>query len=264
MIRTKRKTKSKVKTIDYKDIIHYDRYINASNNTVTKLLDQNRSEILGITTADDLINMPDAVTNDKKVIRCLNFGLGGTTFISINGRWRFFYGSAYLKHDFNQLDLSTPKDTKKFMRGLVIPRIGNKSIMQPGDLLRIVNIGKKTGSTDIFQRSFYFGNTGVIGTDVEIDLTPAPLNTNLSQCELVEFYRMADSGGSSVIMKNLNKYTNIISLGGSSTTNLPGDSITIPNMDTNDTFFNLAYVLNNAADSFTHYNWCVELITSGP
>lgn len=260
MIRTKRKTKSKVKTIDYKDIIHYDRY----SSLVTKLLDQNRTEIAGITIIDDLVDMPDAVTNDKKVVRCLNFGLGGTTFISINGRWRCFYGSTYLKHDFNQFTLTNPENVKKFMRTLIIPRIGSKSVMQPGDLLRLVNVAKKTGTTDLFQRSFFFGNTGIIGTDVEIDLTPATNASTASQCEIVEFYRMADSGGNSVIMKNLNKYTNTVTLGGGSTTNVPGDSITIPNMDTNDTFFNLAYVLNSNSDALFHYYWNVELLSTGP
>ncbi len=260
MIRTKRKTKSKVKTIDYRDIVHYDRL----NNNIVKLLDQNRTGISSDITVGDLIDVPDAVANDKKVVKCLNFGLGGTTLISINGRWRCFYGSTYLKNEFNVIDLTAPETTKKFMRTLIIPRIGNKSVMQPGDLLRMINVGKKVGSTDAFQRSFYFGNTGVIGTDVEIDLTPSGIGSVTSQTEIVEFYRMADSGGNSVIMKNLNKSTNIISLGGGSTTNLPGDSITIPNMDTNDTFLSLAYVLNNAADSFSHYNWNVELITSGP
>lgn len=260
MIRTKRKTKSKVKTIDYKDIIHYDRY----SNSVTKLLDQNRTEIEGLTIIDDLVDMPDAVANDKKVVRCLNYGLGGTTFISINGRWRCFYGSTYLKHEFNQFTLPDPDNVKKFIRSLIIPRIGSKSVMQPGDLLRLINIAKKTGTTDLFQRSFFFGNTGVIGTDVEIDLTPSPTASTASQCEIVEFYRMPDSGGNSVIMKNLNKYTNIIHLGGGSVSNVPGDSITIPNMDTNDTFCNLAYVLNSASDTLIHYNWSVELLSTGP
>ena len=60
----------------------------------------------------------------------LNFGVGGTTFISINGRWRFMLGYTTLKTDYSAAALGAPKTTKQIIRQFTIPRINNKSIIQ--------------------------------------------------------------------------------------------------------------------------------------
>ena len=76
---------------------------------------------------------------------------------------------------------------------------------------------------------------------------------------------MADSAGSSVIMKNLSKGGYNVSLGASQGVSvLPGESITIPNMDSNDTIVTFSAVLNGTSDTFTNNNWNVELLSTGP
>ena len=45
---------------------------------------------------------------------------------------------------------------------------------------------------------------------------------------------------------------------------VPGESITISNMDSNDTIVTFSVVLNGTSDTFTNNNWNVELLSTGP
>lgn len=76
---------------------------------------------------------------------------------------------------------------------------------------------------------------------------------------------MDDSGGSSVIMKNFSKGPNGTNLGTvQGSTVFPGETITIPNMDSNDTYVSFALVMDGTNDTFNNNNWNVELLTTGP
>lgn len=261
MLRSKRKNKGILKTFNYKDVVHYNRY----GDNVLSFLDETGAEITGNSVVDNLVDIPDATLNDKKSIKCLGFGLGGTTFISINNRWRFMFGYTTLKTDYTPIALPAPKNSKQILRQFTIPRINGKSVMQPGDLLRIYAECNKTGGTNIATRSFFFGNTGSLATDIEIDAVAAPGASTSTITEIFEFYRMDDSAGSSVIMKNFSKGPVGGNVGGvQGSTVLPGESITIPNMDSNDTFVTFSAVLNGTNDVFNNNNWNVELLTTGP
>ncbi len=259
MSRTKTRNKGRLKSFHERDLVHYKRY----NNNVISLLDDTNEELLGFDVVDNIVDIPPATLNDKKIIRCLELGLGGTTLISLNDRWRCLYGSTALKCDYNSVSLAAPKTTKQILRQVTIPMVDGKSLMQPGDMIRLYNDALKTGSANIFSRSFFFGGTATT-SDTEIDLTAASsANININN-EIAEFYRMSDSGGSSVIMKNFSKGFLAVGLGGTQgATVLEGESITIANMDTNTTIMSLAYVLNGTSDTLAHLNWNVELITCG-
>ena len=261
MLRSKRKNKGVIKSFNYKDVVHYQRY----NNDVLSFYDEYKNEITGSSVVDNLVDIPDATLNDKKSIKCLGFGLGGTTFICINNRWRFMLGYTTLKTDYAAAALGAPKTTKQIIRQFTIPRINGKSIMQPGDLIRIYAECFKSGGTNIGTRSFFFGNTGTTASDVEIDVVSGATASISSFTEIFEFYRMDDSGGNSIIMKNFSKGPNGTNLGGvQGSTVLPGESITIPNMDSNDTYVSFALVMNGTGDTFNNNNWNVELLTTGP
>lgn len=261
MLRSKRKNKGVLKTFNYKDVIHYKKY----GDSVLSFLDESNNEVVGINVVDSLVDIPDAALNDKKSIKCLGFGLGGTTLISINNRWRCMFGSTTLKTEYSPIVLPAPKDSKQILRQVTIPRINGKSVMQPGDMLRIFTESIKLGVANIHTRSFFFGSTGSLATDIEIDAVAAPTSSTNVLVELFEFYRMADSAGSSVIMKNLSKGGYKVNLGATQDVSvLPGESITIPNMDSNDTIVTFSAVLNGTSDTFTNNNWNVELLSTGP
>lgn len=261
MLRSKRRNKGVVKSFNYRDLVHYSRY----QNTIVSMLDDTKTEILGSNIVDNLVDMPDVSLSDKKSIKCLGFGMGGATFIAINNRWRLMFGNATLKTDYVPVVLPAPKNSKQILRQFTIPRIANKSVMQPGDMLRLTLESFKTGSVNLHTRSFFFGNTGILASDIEIDVATTPLSTTNNLTEIIEFYRMDDSSGSSVIMKNLSKGGYNVGLGGTQgATVVPGETITIPNMDTNDTVMTFSAVLDGTSDTFTNNNWNVELITCGP
>lgn len=261
MLRTKRKNKGKVKTMNYRNMVHYEKY----NNSVISFLDETNSRILGNDVVNAVTDMPDPTLNDKRVIECIGLGLGSTSLISINNRWRCLLGHTTLASNYTSVSLPAPKNTKQIMRQFTIPRLGGKSLMQPGDLVRIFVDSTKTGVANVISRSFFFGSTGVLATDVEIDLTAASSASAVYETEVFEFFRLSDSGGNSRIMKNLSKGSYAVGLGGTQGPSvLEGETITIPNMDVNDTFVSYAVGLDGTSDSFVNNNWHVELINSGP
>ncbi len=247
--------KGSFKDIDFINIARWGRDV---SNEITDIVDDKNSIVTGEDWVNNLSDLPTASKHTGKIIYVLNFGVGGSPWISNGTIWVPATGRITVASFHEPLVLGGTVTVDQIMRQAMLPTappIGG-NVMRIGDLLRITNDCRKVGAVNGYTRGIKIGITGTV-TDATSEVFGSSGTGNNSSVERHYYLRVSNT-----VVRKLGMFGSI-SIQGIST-GASGGSVTMASsVDNNSLFFSFVAKMDGGTDTFTNRTFMAEFFPCG-
>lgn len=250
---TRRINKGSFKDIPLRDIATYRRTL----GVIDGVLD-NGVLVSGEDWVNNLSDLPTASKHVHKIIYVLNFGVGGSPWMSNGTIWVPATGKLTIANYYNPVNLGGTVTTEQILRQFTVPKatpLGG-SVMRIGDIIRVTSDSRKVGGNDTFTRAIRAGIAGTI-SDAAFDSVSATAANFNSVVERHYYLRVSDK----VITKL--GFPGSASINGVGSGSLAGSVTFVSSIDAADFFFEFTAKLGGTTDTFTQRTFIAELFSTG-
>ena len=250
---TRRINKGSFKDIPLRDIATYRRTL----GVIDGILD-NGVLVSGEDWVNNLSDLPTASKHVHKIIYVLNFGVGGSPWMSNGTIWVPATGKLTIANYYNPVNLGGTVTTEQILRQFTVPKatpVGG-SIMRIGDIIRVTSDARKTGNANTFTRAIRAGILGTI-SDGAFDSPLAAAASFNSAVERHYYIRTSDK----VITKI--GFPGSASINGIGSGALAGAVTFASSIDAADFFFEYTAKMNGGTDTYTQRTFIAELFSIG-
>lgn len=250
---TRRINKGSFKDIPLRDIATYRRTL----GVIDGILD-NGVLVSGEDWVNNLSDLPTASKHVHKIIYVLNFGVGGSPWMSNGTIWVPATGKLTIANYYNPVNLGGTVTTEQILRQFTVPKatpVGG-SIMRIGDIIRVTSDARKTGNANTFTRAIRAGILGTI-SDGAFDSPSAAAASFNSAVERHYYIRTSDK----VITKI--GFPGGASINGVGSGALAGAVTFASSIDAADFFFEYTAKMNGGTDTYTQRTFIAELFSIG-
>lgn len=250
---TRRINKGSFKDIPLRDIATYRRTL----GVIDGILD-NGVLVSGEDWVNNLSDLPTASKHVHKIIYVLNFGVGGSPWMSNGTIWVPATGKLTIANYYNPVNLGGTVTTEQILRQFTVPKatpVGG-SIMRIGDIIRVTSDARKTGNVNTFTRAIRAGILGTI-SDGAFDSPSAAAASFNSAVERHYYIRTSDK----VITKI--GFPGSASINGVGSGALAGAVTFASSIDAADFFFEYTAKMDGGTDTYTQRTFIAELFSIG-
>ncbi len=251
---TKRINKGSFKDIPIRDIATYSRTL----GSIDGIMDNNLL-VPGEDWVTNLSDLPDPTKHLNKIIYVLNFGVGGSPWISNGVIWIPATNRLTIANFYDPINLGSPYTTDTILRQITVPKATNLggSVMRVGDIIRLTSDSRKVGNSNSYTRAI---RAGILGTtsDSAFDAVSAIASSFNSTVERHYYIRLSDK-----VIKKIG-YSGSASINGTNQGGGLGGSITFAaSIDANDFFMSFSAKMGGGTDTFTQRTFMAELFSCG-
>lgn len=248
--------KGSFKDIDFINIARWGRDV---SNQITDIVDDKNSIVTGEDWVNNLSDLPTASKHTDKIIYVLNFGKGGSPWISNGTIWVPASGRIVVERFHEPFTLTTNVTTLQIMRQALFPFHSNVggNVIRVGDIVRLSLDLRKIGVVNTFTRYVKVGVTGTV-SDGQPDLFGATAASFACSVERHYYVRLAGN-----IIQKIGVFGSVSIQG--ITNGAVGGNITIGSggIDSNNIYFSSVGNMDGSTDTLKQRTFMAELFVSG-
>ncbi len=245
-------TKGSFKDVPFNSIARWHR----TAGVIDDIVDQNNVIVSGDHYVTNLSDLPNPVFHPGKIIYVLNFGVGGSPWLSNGVIWIPAGGRIVVNNFYNPVVLGGTVTDEQILRQAVFPVIPNQgNVIRIGDIVCVTIDTRKSGIVNTYTAGYRFGKLGTL-SDPFFETPSASTTANISTTQRHYLCRLDN--------------TNVKKMGvfgsapfGGVTAQIDGGNLVITDIDISS--LNLSYTgkMNGGTDTLTSRTFMVELYSSG-
>lgn len=232
---------------------------NRTSGIVDSLLDTSNQLVTGESWVNNISDLPNAAKHKNKIIYVLNFGKGGSPWISNGTIWVPASGRIVVERFHEPFTLTTNVTTLQIMRQALFPFHSNVggNVIRVGDIVRLSLDLRKTGVVNTYTRYVKVGVTGTV-SDGQPDLFGATAASFACSVERHYYVRLAGN-----VIQKIGMFGSVSIQG--TTSGSVGGNITIGSggIDSNNIYFSSVGNMDGSTDTLKQRTFMAELFVSG-